>query len=239
MGTQDAIGKLLGEWSQGIGLGAVALRIGLVFVLSTVIGCERAANYHAAGLRTFILVSLASVFAALGDVYIIKAMETNVSFLSAATVIGVALIGCNTILFNSKNQLKGLTTTVCLWANGIISLCIGFGLYTPALIGFAAMILSVMLFPRLENMFKRRANRFEVHLELKNRSNLQEFISTVRKFGLNVNELEVNPAYANSGLGVYSVKLTVADKELKKKKHSEIVQALAALDYVNFIEEIN
>lgn len=239
MGTHDIIGKLLGEWSQGTGLGAVVLRIVLAFVLSTVIGCERAANYHAAGLRTFILVSLASVFAALGDVYFIKVMETKVTLLSAATVIGVALIGCNTILFSSKNQLKGLTTTVCLWANGILSLCIGFGLYTPSLIGFAAMILCVMLFPKLENMFKRRANRFEVHLELKNRANLQEFITTVRQFGLHINELEVNPAYANSGLGVYSVKLTVSDKELKKKKHSEIVEALSTLDCVHFIEEIS
>lgn len=236
--VNDAIGKLLGEWTQGTGTGAVALKIVLAFVLSAIIGCERASKHHSAGLRTFISVSLASVFAAIGDIFFMEAMGVQNTFLSAAAVIGIAIIGCNTILFSSKNQLKGLTTAVCLWANGIISLCIGFGLYTTALLGFAALIFCVMLFPNLENRFKSRSNHFEIHLELKNRSGLQEFMATVRRFGLKIDELELNPAYANSGLAVYSLKLTVCEKELKKRKHSEIIEALAALDCVYFIEEI-
>lgn len=238
MGANDAIGKLLGQWAQGMGAGAVVLRIALAFVLSAVIGSERAAKYHAAGLRTFMLAGLASVAAALADVFIISESGVKLPLLSAATVIGVAIIGCNTILFSSKNQLKGLTTSVCLWTTGIISLCIGLGLYTVALIGFVALLVCVTLFSGLENIFKRRSNRLEVHLELENRTYLREFIGTVRRFGLKINEIEVNPAYANSGLGVYSVKFTVADKELQKKKHSQIVEALSALDCVSYIEEI-
>lgn len=238
MGANDAIGKLLGTWSQGAGAGAIALRIASAFVFSAVIGSERAVKFHAAGLRTFMLVGLASVVAALADGYLMLYRGLRVPVLSAATVIGVAIIGCNTILFSSKNRLKGLTTSVCLWANGILSLCIGLGQYTVALIGFASLVICVMLFSWPENFFKQKSNRFEIHLELKNRSLLQEFMSTVRRFGLKIDEVEVNPAYVNSGLGVYTVKLTVCDKELKKKKHAQIIEALSALDCVYFIEEI-
>lgn len=234
----DPLAKLLGEWAQNTGVGAIFFRVGLVFVLSAVIGIERAVKYHAAGLRTFMLVGLASVAAAIADVCIVRDTGASFSFLAAATVIGVALIGCNTILFSSKNQLKGLTTTVCLWTNGIVALCIGFGLYTAALIGFSAMLLCVVAFSELENLFKRKSRRFEAHLELKSRNSLSEFTTTVRKFGLKIDEVEANPAYANSGLGVYSLKLTVCSKELLKKKHSEIIEVLSSLDCVHYIEEI-
>lgn len=236
--SEDIIAELLGEWSTGIGAGAVAFKVVLSLVLAAIMGCERATKRHAAGLRTFILVSLSGVFAAIADTYFSLTAEKGFPLLSAAMVIGVAIISCNTILFSSKNQLKGLTTSVYLWANGIISVCIGLSLYTAAVIGFAAMILCVTLFPNLESRFKRRSNHFEVHLELKNRTSLQEFMGTIRKFGLKIDEIESNPAYVNSGLCVYSMTLTVVSDELKKKKHSEIVEALSALDCVYFIEEI-
>lgn len=238
MPNNDIIAKLLGDWSKGVSVGAVALKLALCVVLAAVIGTERAQKHHAAGLRTFISVSLALAVAAIGDTYLIGSCGVKVPVLTAATVIGVAIIGCNTILFSSKNQLKGLTTSVCLWANGIISAMIGFGQYTLALIGFVALVLCVALFPNFERRFRQRSPRMEVHLELKSRNCLPEFMETVRKFGLKINDIEPNPAYANSGLGVYSVLMTATSSELKKKKHGEIIEALAVLENVSYIEEI-
>lgn len=239
MGNQDIIANLLGDWSKELNAGSIALKIVLAVVLAAIVGCERATKRHAAGLRTFILVSLASALAAIGDMYFIETLGASFSALTAATIIGVAVISCNTILFSSKNQLKGLTTSVALWANGIIGAMLGFGQYTAGIAGFAALILCVALFPNLENRFKQHSNHFQVHLELKARNCLQEFMSTIRQFGLKINDIESNPAYANSGLGVYSMTLTVTGEDLKKKKHGEIVEALAALDCVYYIEEID
>lgn len=235
----DYIGELLGSWSQDTyNIWTVIFRITLAIVLSSIIGCERATKRHPAGLRTFILVAVGSAFAAFFDVYMLKTLNATVTFLSAASIIGMATISCNSILFSSKNQLKGLTTSVCLWATGIISLGIGFGLYTPALVGYIALILCMILFPNFESRMKRRSQHFEIHLELKHRESLQLFMSTVRKVGLKIDDLEYNPSYASAGIGVYTVKLTIADKEMQKKRHSEILEALASLDDVLFIEEI-
>jgi putative Mg2+ transporter-C (MgtC) family protein len=239
MPNNDFIANLLGDWSKEMNAGSIVLKVVLAIVFAAIIGCERASNRHAAGLRTFILVSLASTLAAMGDMYFIKYMGASFSLLTASTIIGVAIISCNTILFSSKNQLKGLTTSVALWTNGVIGILLGLGQYTAGIVGFVALILCVTMFPDLENRFKQRSNHFQVHLELKAKSCLQEFLGTIREFGLKIDDIEANPAYANSGLGVYSLSLTVVGADLKKQTHAEIVEALAALECVYYIEEID
>ncbi len=234
----DFFADLLGEWSKGVNIGSVAFKIVLAVIFAAVLGCERAKNRHAAGLRTFIVVSLASTVVAIADLFLIGVYGIAFPFLSSATVIGIAVISTNTILFSSKNQLKGLTTSVGLWAVSIISVILGLGLYTVALFAFLVLMLSLTVFTKLEQITKRKSNHFEVHLELKGRNLLQEFTATIREFGLKINNIEINPAYANTGLGVYTMALTVADKELKKKTHEEIVTALSTLDCVSYVEEI-
>ena len=82
-------------------------------------------------------------------------------------------------------------------------------------------------------------NHFEIHLELKKSLNLQNFVSTIRKLGLTIDAIEMNPAYANSGLSVYSISISISSQELKKyKTHKEIIEVLSTLDYIYHIEEI-
>lgn len=236
--STDVIAKLLGEWSTQVNIGSTALKTVMAIIMATILGCERANNRHAAGLRTLIVLSIGSVFAGIADIYFVQVMGANFSFLSAAVIIGIAVITANTIIFSSKNQIKGLTTSVGIWTMAIISAALGFGLYTAALIGFGALMIGLLAFTKLEAYIRARSNHLEVHLELVSRNSLQEFVGTIREFGLKIDDIESNLAYANSGLGVYSVKLTVVGKKLKNKKHADIIEALSVLDCVYFIEEI-
>jgi putative Mg2+ transporter-C (MgtC) family protein len=209
-------------------------------LFSAVIGWERSTKRHAAGLRTFMLVSLASTMAMLLDLFIMSKYIASFPLISAAVVIGIAIISSNSILFSSKSQIKGLTTAAGLWSVGFIGLLIGAGFYTVAVIGFIAMMICLSLFPKMERYFKNKSNHFEVHLELKSKENLQSFVATIRQLGLRIDDIEVNPAYINSGLSVYSVSLTIQSDELKKyKSHSEIIDALRSIEYIHHIEEMN
>lgn len=234
----DPIAAYLGQWSIEINIWSILFRIMLSVGLAAIIGCERSSKRHSAGLRTFILVSLASTVAMMLDEFIM--VETvKLPLVSAATVVASAIISVNSILFSSRNQIKGLTTSVGLWACGIIGLTAGAGYYTVTVISFIALLCSLSLFPTFETYLKNRSNHFEVHLELVNSTYLQNFVTTIRRLGLMIDDIESNPAYVNSGLSVYSVAITISSAELKKyKTHKEIIEALKTLDYVYHIEEM-
>ena len=238
MRISDPIAALLGLWSNQICLGSILLRLALSMLFGAIIGCERATKRHAAGLRTFMLVSLASTLAMMLDVALVWP-DAALPLLSAAAVIGIAIISSNSILFSSRSQIKGLTTSVGLWACGAVGLALGAGLYTAALMGFLFLLICLSVFPAFETYLKDRSNHFEIHLELVNRHNLQDFVTTIRRLGLRIDDIESNPAYLNSGLSVYSISLTIVSGELKKyKRHDEIIEALRTLDYVYFIGEL-
>ena len=54
----DPIAEVLGAWSQEVGIGSIIWRICLAILLSFILGIERSARNQAAGVRTFILVTL-------------------------------------------------------------------------------------------------------------------------------------------------------------------------------------
>ena len=234
----DPIASFLDPWSLSINIWSILFRLFLSVILSAIIGCERSSKRHSAGLRTFILVSLASTVAMMLDEFIM--VETvKLPLVSAATVVASAIISVNSILFSSRNQIKGLTTSVGLWACGIIGLTAGAGYYTVTVISFFALLCSLSFFPAFETYLKNRSNHFEVHLELVNSTYLQNFVTTIRRLGLMIDDIESNPAYVNSGLSVYSVAITISSAELKKyKTHKEIIEALRTLEYVYHIEEM-
>lgn len=236
--TQDYIAALLGPWASEWSTGSILLRILLSVVLSSIIGCERSSKRHSAGLRTFIIVSLAATTAAMVEEYLYDCGR-GAPWIMAAVVVSTAMLSGYSILFSSKGQIKGLTTSAGLWACGIVGIAIGLGLYTAALIAYLALLCSLSLFPTIEKYLKDKSNHFEVHLELKNKSDLGYFTTTIRRLGMRIDDIELNPAYLNSGLSVYTVSFTISSQELKKyKKHHEIIEALRSLDYISYIEEI-
>lgn len=236
MHTLDPIAKLLGSWTIDGSIGSILLRLMLSMLFGAIIGCERATKRHVAGLRTFMLVSLASTIAMMLDVSL---GGSEIPILSGAAIIALAIISCNSILFSSRSQIKGLTTSVGLWACSAVGLAVGACLYTVALAGFVALLVCLSLFPAFETYLKDRSNHFEIHLELTDKLKLQDFVSTLRRLGVRIDDIESNPAYLNSGLSVYSISLTITSAELKKyKRHDEIIEALRSLDYVYFIAEL-
>ena len=237
---QDPIAQLLGPWSVGINLWSILFRVGLAVILSAIVGYERSTKRHSAGLRTFILVSLACSVAAMLDVCLLTEEGESFAAVSTAAVIASATLSGNSILFSSRSQIKGLTTSAGLWTCGVVSLTIGAGLYTITLVAFAALLLTLSQLPRVELALKDRSNHFEVHLELKNSASLQDFATTIRKLGLRIDDIESNPAYVNSGLSVYSVSITISERDFSKyRKHSDIIEALRSLEYIHYIEEMN
>ncbi len=241
MNTQEIIARLFGTlWAGELTSMTVLFRIVLSLFTGAVIGYERSNKRHSAGLRTFILISMAGTVVAMTDIFFIQNVGITLPILSAAAIVGISTICGYSVLYSSRNQIKGLTTSVALWANGIIGLAIGTGFYSAAIISTIALLCGLAVFPVLEVYLKDRSNHFEVHLELSNTGDLSKFTQTIRKLGMRIDDIEMNPAYVNSGLSAYTVLFTIGSAELKKyKDHKEIIEALRSLPYVVHIEEMN
>lgn len=237
--VSDPIAQHLGSWSQEINVLSICLRIALAVFLTSVIGCERSSKRHSAGLRTFVLISFSSTICMILDIYLMQTQAIDIPILSAATMISAASISGKSILFSSRGQIKGLTTSAALWSCAALGFTIGAGLYTVTLIVFAFLLCILSAFPTIEVYLKNRSNHFEIHLELKNIEYLRDFVTVSRRLGLRIDDIESNPAYVGSGLSVYTITVTICSSELKKyKTHHEIIEALKSLDYIYHLEEL-
>ena len=235
----DPIASLLGPWSVELGFASILLRIVLSTVMATVVGCERSSKRHSAGLRTFLLLTLASTAAMELDMFLNAARSTPMFLLSGALIVGASIICVNSLLYNARSKIKGLTTAVGMLGCSIIGLCVGAGAYTIGVVVFVVMLPSLASLTRFEVYLKNRSNYFEIHLELKNASYLQDFVSVIRQLGLTIDDIESNPAYVGSGLSVYSVALSIHNDQLRKyKTHAEIIEAMNSLEYISYVEEM-
>ena len=231
----DPIASFLGEWSTGLNISSILFRCFIGFIFGGIIGWQRSIKRHSIGLRTYIIVVLVAV--SVGELDL--ALKAPVPILSAMAILSIANQSVHTLFTSSRNQIRGFTTSIGLWACGIFGIALGFGYYTLSIVSFLGTMMCMFFMPALQKTLKDRSNHFEVHLELTDSHYLQNFVSTIRELGMKIDDIEFNPAYLQSGLSVYSVGVSINSELLKKfKTHEDIITALNTLDYVNHIEEI-
>ena len=118
--SQDFLARYFGEWSMHLGLPGVMLRLAITLVLGAAIGWERTNKRHSAGLRTFITITLAGTAAGLIDFFLLEVYGSSTFFISGTAVLSATIISARSILFNSRTQIKGLTTAAALWMMGLL-----------------------------------------------------------------------------------------------------------------------
>jgi putative Mg2+ transporter-C (MgtC) family protein len=127
----------------------IALRLALTLVAGALIGFNREAHGHAAGLRTTMLVCLAaSVAMILANMMLSISGKTDTSFvrtdvmrLPLGVLTGVGFIGGGAIL-RRDNLIAGVTTAATLWLVTVIGLCFGAG---DVWLGVAATAISFLV----------------------------------------------------------------------------------------------
>jgi putative Mg2+ transporter-C (MgtC) family protein len=130
---------------------ALLLRLILAGLLSAVLGWEREAAHKPAGLRTHMLVGVASaLFTVLGELAVreypgeVGGLRADPIRVIQAVAIGVGFLGSG-VIFVSKDQesVRGLTTAGSIWATAAIGLAAGLGYYILA-VGATLLLLLVL-----------------------------------------------------------------------------------------------
>ena len=121
----------------------------LAVTLGGLIGLEREYKKKAAGIRTYALTCLGSMFFTYiaFEFYKSFASEPNVSFdfvrIIQSIAIGIGFIAGGLIILREDHHLEGLTTATGLWVIAAIGVAIGAGFYIPAI--FVAILTLVVL----------------------------------------------------------------------------------------------
>lgn len=239
----DPIVKLMGEELQEalthLSFWAILLRLFLAVLFAGAIGFERAVKRHAAGLRTYILISLACATAMMVNQYTIESFGGgDITRIGSMAILGVAFLGAGTILVTSRNQIKGLTTAAGLWASAVMGLAIGAGAYTLSLFLCIIIVIALSILPKIEGRFRAKSEFFEIHIEILDRTKLKEFMDFAREVNVKVSSVEHNPAFVNSGLHVYTIGLVLL-QNCEFKSHSDFIEVVKKFDYIHYVEELN
>jgi putative Mg2+ transporter-C (MgtC) family protein len=138
----------------------IGIRMLLAVVLGGILGFERELGAHAAGLRTHMLVCLASATFALVTVEIVwmpafdrQEVRADPIRLVEAITAGVAFLAAGFIIF-TRGQVRGLTTGAGMWLAASIGLAAGLGLWEIAILACLLGAIVLAILRRVEARFE-------------------------------------------------------------------------------------
>ncbi|BAZ17487.1 MgtC/SapB transporter [Calothrix sp. NIES-4071] len=145
----------------------IGTRLVLALLVGCVIGFNRQKGGRAAGMRTFMLVSMGSAL------FVMIPLQAGADVASATNALsrtiqgvttGVGFIGAGLILHESSRESKaprvrGLTTAASIWTSAGLGAAIGCGLWQMALLAGFLTLVTLSGVKRWEQFFKSRSNQ--------------------------------------------------------------------------------
>ncbi|GAA4453249.1 MgtC/SapB family protein [Novipirellula rosea] len=126
-------------------------------LLGGLIGIERQMSGHSAGLRTHMLVSLASAMFVLACSELTSQLPLDLTRVVQGIAAGVGFIGAGTILkADRKHEVFGLTTASTIWLSAAIGTACGLGEYPLAI---TSVLLTIVVLVGLRPIEERLLNQ--------------------------------------------------------------------------------
>lgn len=219
-------------------------RVFLATLLGAVLGMERELKNKPAGFITFMLVSLGSCVIALLQINIVKMtvhasgdVNVDATRIIAQVVSGIGFLGAGTII-NNRGNVKGISTAALLWVSAAVGLCVGIGGLENYIIAVTTVIVFFPFVLVARKVAMIYANKKKVHrILIVYDENLEEELNTVitQHGGI------VKKTYFHNK----TIENQISNKEVfyyiamqRKYNYAELIQSIAALDYVVELEEV-
>ena len=225
------------EILNGMNAISVAFRILLAVVMGGCIGTERGRHGRAAGLRTHILVCLASALTTMMGLYTTQVMGfTNDPLRMGAQVIsGIGFLGAGTIMVRNRSHVMGLTTAAGLWASAGVGLALGVGFYEAAIVAGFAVFAILTLLQRWDDKMKGNTKIIELYIELAESMPLGKLIRDLRAMSLDIESIEMEK---DTQLEDNAKPLIATLRTKKRGAHSVLIERIKRLDGVIHLEEL-
>ena len=132
------------------------LRLGGALLIGFLIGLEREISRKPAGLRTHMLVSLASsLFTILSLSSAFGDGAADPTRIASQIVVGIGFVGAGVII-SSGGQIKGVTTAASLWITAAMGMAMGLGEYLLAAVAAGFTLVTLLVIGVWERSLERR-----------------------------------------------------------------------------------
>ena len=211
------------------------LRIVLASICGMFIGWERERRLKSAGLRTHMLVALASSLMmviskyAFLDIVFLSSVQVDASRVAAGVVQAIGFLGAG-VIFVKKDNIVGVTTAAGLWATVGIGLTIGSGLYVLGISCTALIILIQLIVHRGEHKsFSTNNGSIQINLT-KNNLSINDAREKLEAMGLILKNISLTNNTDNQIILSASI-ISVGDVST-----TEVVNNLQSMDFIDMIE---
>lgn len=214
---------------------STVVRLALALLLGGILGIERGRKRRPAGLRTYMIVCMASALVMLTGEYIVEKYGTgDPARLGAQVISGIGFLGAGTIIITSR-QVKGLTTAAGLWAAACMGLALGAGFYAGAMICGSFLLLVMTVMSRIDAHLRLRSKQINFFAEFKSMEALGRFIRMLRDEGYKLQDIEINRSRETVSdlIGVtFWVRLN------EHTDHVEVIHDFSRCKDVKYLEEL-
>lgn len=233
---------------RGVSFLSLFIKLALAVLFGGLIGLERGQKHRAAGSRTYMIVCLGAALTMILSQYEFElistvwaqiseriGIETDVSRFGAQVINGIGFLGAGTIIVTGRQEVKGLTTAAGLWASACMGLSIGAGFYECAVLGFALILITTILFNKLGSWIVARARNMDLYVEFAEMENLGEIISTVKEMEIQIFDVDIQREKSSNGVTVGAV---LSTRLPKGQTHSHVMSRISKFDFVTLVDEI-
>lgn len=188
------------------------VRLLIAVICGFVIGYERKNRNKEAGIRTHVIVTLASCLIMMVSKYGFADFEAgrfDGSRIASQIVSGIGFLGAG-MIFVHKNSIKGLTTAAGIWAASGIGMAIGAGMYFVGIVT-TVMVVLLQVFLHIEIKALRHGSTSEYVIHLKNCIGAVDIVkNVVAKSGISSDLVSVSKK--DDGIRV-NVEITYSDSD--------------------------
>jgi putative Mg2+ transporter-C (MgtC) family protein len=214
----------------GLAPDTMLARMGVAFLAGALIGMERERHQSPAGLRTHMLVALASALFAMISI-VAAGDRSDPGRIAAQVVTGIGFLGAGTIMRHGST-VKGLTTAASLWMAAALGLAAGFGWHLAAAAGALLAFAALTLVKCLESYLPRPEHLLHASVSAHPGADpLPEVMTVVRSLGGVLERVKFGPETLQDGLhaSVTIAVPAVCDREA-------LIRALGSVEGVRDVE---
>ena len=229
--------------------GSTVVRLLLAMLAGGVVGYGRSRRERAAGLRTYLLISLGAAMAVLITLYQYEMLGTawksavdaagfkfDASRLASAVIAGIGFLGAGIIIKIAHQQVSGLTTATGLFATVCMGLAAGAGFVEVVLLATVIIVLVLNVMVPLEAMFKRRLRNTTLNVEFVSVDSIEEILDVIHSREATLYEMDVEQTEEKDGKHPSAIMILKLSK--RKPSHTGMLTAIAELPCVYSVQEL-